>query len=89
MAVGRTTAEHTTQPARGGGDGRRQVNVPVLGRVTVPPPEQLAFYGVLAALGALEIVEWPVVLIVGAGHALSRQHRSRTLQQAGEAAQSA
>ncbi|WP_170223679.1 hypothetical protein [Nonomuraea turkmeniaca] len=52
-------------------------------------PEQLAFYGVLIALGALEIVEWPVVAIVGVGHLLASQHRFVILREAGEAAEAA
>jgi hypothetical protein len=65
------------------------VTVPVLGTVTVPPPQKLAFYAVLGVLGALEIIEWPVALIVGAGHFLSEQHRSSVLQEAGQAAEAA
>jgi uncharacterized membrane protein YjdF len=38
-----------------------------LGTVTVPPPQKLAFYAVLGVLAALEIIEWPVALVVGVG----------------------
>ncbi|MEU9831361.1 hypothetical protein AB0D67_07440 [Streptosporangium sp. NPDC048047] len=77
---------------RGGGPGELQephVTVPVIGRVTLPPPEHLAFYAVLGVLGALEIIDWPVVLVIGAGHLLAGQRRSRVLRGAGEAAEAA
>ncbi|MEU6713648.1 hypothetical protein ABZ897_19400 [Nonomuraea sp. NPDC046802] len=57
--------------------------------ITLPPPEHLVFYTVLVAMGALEIVEWPIVGIIGIGHLLASQHRFPTLQQAGEAVQAA
>ncbi|MEV1174559.1 hypothetical protein [Nonomuraea sp. NPDC049784] len=68
---------------------RPHVTLPVLGTVTLPTPEHLAFYTVLVALGVLEIVEWPIVGIVGIGHLLASQHRFPSLQGVGEAAESA
>lgn len=88
MARRSTSAPHSTS----GGPGKSRkphITVPVLGRVTLPPPEHLAFYAVLGVLGALEIVEWPVVLVVGAGHILAEQRHSRVLHEAGEAAEAA
>ncbi|MEQ4722896.1 hypothetical protein [Nonomuraea sp. B19D2] len=76
MVVTRTTGER-----------RPQVELPVLGTVTLPEPEHLAFYAVLLALGVLEIVEWPIVGIVGVGHLLAGQHRFLILQEVGEAAE--
>jgi hypothetical protein len=49
---------------------RFSVQVPGLGRVPIPRPDQLAFYGALAALVAIELVDWPVAIAIGAGHAL-------------------
>jgi hypothetical protein len=49
---------------------RFSLQLPVLGRVPFPRPDQLAFYGALAALVAVELVEWPVAVAIGAGHAL-------------------
>jgi hypothetical protein len=46
------------------------LQLPVVGRVRIPRPDQLAFYGALAALVAVELVEWPVAVAIGAGHAL-------------------
>lgn len=61
------------------------VNLPVVGQVEVPPPEQLAYYGGLAALAAFEIIEWPVALVIAAGHLLASNHRNRILEELGEA----
>jgi hypothetical protein len=49
---------------------RFALQLPVVGRVPFPRPDQLAFYGALAALVAVELVEWPVAVAIGAGHAL-------------------
>jgi hypothetical protein len=53
---------------------RFSLQLPVLGRVPFPRPDQLAFYGALAALVAVELVEWPVAVAIGAGHALVSGH---------------
>lgn len=47
------------------------VQLPGIGRVRIPPPEQLAFYGVLGGLAAAQLIEWPIALVVGLGHAVS------------------
>ena len=84
-----TAASDGRAPGRAGKGQQPKVTVPLLGTVTVPPRSQLAFYAVLGALGVLEIIEWPIVLVVGAGHFLAQQHRAPTLQEAGEAAEAA
>ena len=53
----------------------------------LPPPDRLVFYAVLGALGALEIIEWPIALVVGVGHYLTEQRFSPALQEAGQAAE--
>jgi xanthosine utilization system XapX-like protein len=65
------------------------VTLPVFGRVRVPRPEQLAFYGALGALAAVEIIEWPVALVLGVGHALTHNEHSRVAAQVGEALEDA
>jgi xanthosine utilization system XapX-like protein len=65
------------------------VTLPVFGRVRVPRPEQLAFYGALGALAAVEIIEWPVALVLGVGHALMQNEHSRVAQEVGEALEEA
>jgi hypothetical protein len=49
---------------------RFALQLPVLGRVPFPRPDQLAFYGALAALVVVDLVDWPVAVAIGAGHAL-------------------
>lgn len=61
------------------------VNLPVVGRVRIPRPDQLAYYGALAGLAALEIIDWPIALAIGAGHALAANHHSKVAQELGEA----
>jgi hypothetical protein len=61
------------------------VNVPVLGQLEVPRPEQLAYFGGLAALAAFELIDWPVAVVIAAGHFLASNHRNRLLEELGEA----
>lgn len=68
---------------------RFEVGLPIVGRVSLPPPEQLAFYGGLAALAALQIIEWPVALAITTGHALASQHHNRVLEALGQALEEA
>jgi hypothetical protein len=49
---------------------RFALQLPVVGRVPIPRPDQLAFYGALAALVAVELVEWPAAVAIGVGHAI-------------------
>jgi hypothetical protein len=49
---------------------RFALQLPMVGRVPFPRPDQLAFYGALAALVAVELVEWPVAVAIGVGHAV-------------------
>ena len=65
------------------------VTLPVVGRVCVPRPEQLAYYGALGILAATEIIEWPVALVLGAGHLLMQNEHSRVAQEVGEALEEA
>jgi hypothetical protein len=61
------------------------VELPLVGRVRLPRPEQLAYYGALGALAAVEIIDWPVALILAAGHVLMQNEHSRIAQEVGEA----
>jgi hypothetical protein len=53
---------------------RFALQLPVVGRVPIPRPDQLAFYGALAGLVAAELVDWPVAVAIGVGHALVSGH---------------
>src|SRR5246127_4834077 len=61
------------------------VNVPVLGQLEIPRPEHLAYYGGLAALAAFELIDWPVALVIAAGHLLASNHHNKILEELGDA----
>ncbi|MGZ4512438.1 MAG: hypothetical protein ACXVX4_14095 [Mycobacterium sp.] len=65
------------------------VNVPVLGQMEIPRPEQLAYFGGLAALAALELIDWPVAVVIAAGHLLASNHHNKLLEELGEAMEEA
>jgi hypothetical protein len=65
------------------------VQLPIVGRVRVPRPEQLAYFGGLVALAAVEIIDWPVALIIATGHVLASQHHDRIVEELGEAIEEA
>lgn len=62
-----------------------QVELPVLGAVTLPSPEQLAYVGGIATLAALEIIEWPIAVTLAAGHLLAATRGNKALQDFGDA----
>ncbi|MFN8073198.1 MAG: hypothetical protein U0R66_15540 [Mycobacterium sp.] len=50
------------------------VQLPLVGRVPVPSPRQLAIYAALGGLAAINLIDWPVAVAMGVGSALvSRQ----------------
>lgn len=65
------------------------VNVPIVGQVMVPRPDQLAYYGGLAALAALELIDWPVAVVIAAGHIMANNHHNQLLEKLGEAMEEA
>ncbi|MGF2945095.1 hypothetical protein [Mycobacterium sp. Lab-001] len=65
------------------------VNLPIMGQVEIPRPEQLAYYGGLAALAAFELIDWPVALVIAAGHIMANNHHNRLLEELGEAIEEA
>jgi hypothetical protein len=60
-----------------------------LGPINLGPPDQLAYLAGIAALTALEIIEWPIALVIAAGHLLAEQRRSNTHAPFGEALEQA
>jgi hypothetical protein len=65
------------------------VTLPIVGRLRIPRPDQLAYYGALAGLAALEIIDWPIAVAIGAGHVLASKHHNKVAQELGEALESA
>lgn len=66
-----------------------RVVVPMIGTVTLPPPENLAFLGGIAALVALEVIEWPIGLALIAGHTLVHRSHNKLVQDFGKALEEA
>jgi hypothetical protein len=54
------------------------VRLPLVGRIGVPPPDQLAFFGVLGMLAALGAIEWPVAAAIGVGQIVVARHFDNT-----------
>jgi hypothetical protein len=50
-----------------------------------PPVEHLVFYTGVGLLAAAEIIEWPVALVMTAGHILTGLTNRPALQELGEA----
>ncbi|MGC4772954.1 hypothetical protein ACLQ25_28770 [Micromonospora sp. DT44] len=67
----------------------RRVELPMLGEVAVPPPDKVAYYAGLGVLAALQVIEWPLALVITAGHLLADQHFSGLVRGVGEAIQEA
>jgi hypothetical protein len=65
------------------------LNLPLIGQVEIPRPEALAYYGGLAALAAFELIDWPVAVVIAAGHLLASNHHNRLLEELGEAIEDA
>ncbi|MEV0153395.1 hypothetical protein AB0H57_06580 [Micromonospora sp. NPDC050686] len=68
---------------------RRRVELPVLGEVAMPPPDKLAYYAGIGVLAAFQVIQWPVALVITAGHLLADQRVSGLAKGMGEALESA
>src|SRR5689334_22897339 len=65
------------------------VALPLLGRVQLPHPQDMAFYAGIGGLVALELLEWPAAIALAVGHALLGQKHNRVLEEFGEALEDA
>lgn len=63
--------------------------MPVVGEVTLPPASHLGWYAGVGVLVALEILEWPVAVVLAAGQALADNQHNRVLEDFGEALEEA
>jgi hypothetical protein len=63
---------------------RRAVHLPLVGKLHAPSKHDVIYAAGMTALIAFGIVELPIALAVLGGHALVRQHHSRSLSAIGE-----
>lgn len=82
-SAGRSAAKQVTER------NSLHVTLPVLGSINLGPPDQLAYLAGIATLTALEIIEWPIALVIATGHLLADQRRSTTMHAFGEALEQA
>jgi hypothetical protein len=80
---GRRAAHHATHRHS------PQLDLPLLGTVTLPPPDQLAYLAGITALVAVGILEWPVAALLGAGHLLAADRNNKIIADFGEALEQA
>jgi hypothetical protein len=60
-----------------------------LGTIRLPDGQRLAFYGGIAALAALGILDWPVAIVLGVGHILAEDYHHKSLGEFAEALEEA
>jgi hypothetical protein len=61
------------------------LDLPLIGRVNLPPLYHLGWYAGVATLAAIEIIEWPIAAVLAVGKMLADNHHSRLLVEFGEA----
>ena len=73
-----------------GGPGGHPILITADGRrLQTPPVEHLTFYLALGIFAAAEIIDWPVALVLGAGHVLSGLTNRPGLSELGEGLEAA
>jgi hypothetical protein len=77
-AAGATAERHTSH-----------LDVPILGRVELPPTDQLAFLGGVVTLAVVGIMEWPVAIVLTVGHVLAHNRHVQLLRDFGKALEEA
>jgi len=58
-------------------------------RLESPPVEHMVFYAGMGALAAMEVIEWPLAVLLMTGHLLMDATNRPGLQQLGEAVEDA
>lgn len=53
------------------------------------PDPRLAWYAGLTLVAALELIDWPVAIVVAVGHELAHRARTRALRELAEGIQAA
>jgi len=62
-----------------------RINAPIIGTVDLPAAEDIAFLGGVAVLVAFGVIEWPIAVVLGAGHTLATIRHRKLLHAFGEA----
>jgi hypothetical protein len=57
--------------------------------VVVPPAERVVYYAGVGVLAAAGLIEWPLAVVVAAGHVVADQQMFSRLRGLGEAAEPA
>jgi hypothetical protein len=70
-------------------ENQTALHLPGVGDVSLPPLDHLAWYAGVATLTALELIEWPVALVLAAGKMLADNRSHRTLRSLGDALEEA
>jgi hypothetical protein len=78
------TERPTTQKQPAWPDGI-SVRIPRVGTISLPPREDLAFVGGIAAIAILGAIEWPIAAVLCVGHLLATNGRHKSLREFGEA----
>jgi hypothetical protein len=65
------------------------LDLPVVGELNLPAPEQVVFIGGLAVLAVVGLLEWPVAALLGLGHGLATNRHNKTVRAFGEALEEA
>ncbi len=66
-----------------------QLRLPIVGELTLPAPEQVVFIGGVAVLAVIGVLEWPVAVLLAAGHALAANAHAKIVRSFGEALEEA
>ena len=65
------------------------LQLPIVGEVQLPAPEQVAFIGGVAVMAVIGVLEWPVAALLGLGHGLATNRHSKMMRAFGEALEEA
>lgn len=61
------------------------IEIPGVGSFRLPSLDQIAFLGGIATLALIEIIEWPVAVVLATGHILAHNRHHVLLREFGEA----
>ncbi|MGH3490745.1 MAG: hypothetical protein ACRDP8_22910 [Actinopolymorphaceae bacterium] len=65
------------------------LTLPIVGPVSLPAPQHLAWYAGVATLTIAGLLEWPVALVIAVGHLLGEDHHNRLIEDFGSALEQA